>query len=379
MNFELNKDILELRDRVREFVAKEITPYAHAMDEENGMREGLLQKAAELGLLTLSVPKEYGGACLDAVSVGVIYEEVAKGCAGVATTFAANSLALLPVLIGGNEEQKKAFCGLLKEGKLGAFALTEPAAGSDAGGVKTRAVFNAEKNTYTLNGNKCFITNAGLAEVFVVLANTREDGSMRGLTAFIVPKNTKGLSIGQKENKMGIRASDTRSMKLENVEVPASAIIGKPGLGFRLAMETLEIARPYAGILAVGVAQSALDSAIAFAKGREQFGKPIGSFEMIQAMLADMSMKVETARLLVYKALWLKDEGLDFGKESAMAKCYAGDMAMQVTTDAVQIMGGYGYSKTGPVEKLMRDAKVMQIYEGTNQVQRLIIAGKLLK
>lgn len=379
MDFNFSEETIALKDRVRAFVAQEIVPYAKEMDRDNGMRPGLVAKAAELGLLNLIVPKEFGGAGLDPVSVAVLYEEIAKGCAGVATTFAANSLATLPVLLCGNDAQKRDYFEVLNQGGLAAFALTEPQAGSDAGAGRTRAVFDKDNNTYTLNGVKCFITNAGIADEFVVFANTREDFSMRGLTAFIVKKSAPGLTIGPKEDKMGIRASDTRSMFLKDVVVGADAVIGKPGMGFRLAMETLDIARPYAGILAVGVAQSALDNAVQFAKKRQQFGKPIGGLEMIQAMLADMAMKVESARLMVYKALWLYAEGKDFSKESAMAKCYAGDMAMQVTTDAVQIMGGYGYNKTGPVEKLMRDAKVMQIYEGTNQVQRLVIAGKLLK
>lgn len=379
MDFNFSDETLAWRDKVKEFTAKEITPFAIQMDRDNGMRDGLVAKAAGLGFLNLIVPKEYGGAGLDALSVAVVYEEIAKGCAGVATTFAANSLATLPVLLAGNEEQKKQFCAVLNQGGLAAFCLTEPGAGSDAGSVRTRAVFDKEKNTYTLNGTKCFITNAGIADIFVVLANTREDFSVRGLTAFIVKKGIPGLTVGNKEDKMGIRASNTCSMTFKDVVVGADCVIGKPGLGFKIAMQTLDIARPYVGILAVGLADSALNCALRFAKNRQQFGKPVAAFEMVQGMLADMVIKVETARLMVYKALWMKDKGLDFSKESAMAKCYAGDVAMQVTTDAVQIMGGYGYNKTGPVEKLMRDAKVMQIYEGTNQIQRLVIAGKLLK
>lgn len=379
MDFNFSDEAIELKNMVQEFTAQEITPYALEMDQENKMREGLLEKAAELGLLNLIIPEKFGGAGLDALTVALIYEELAKGCAGVATTFAANSLAILPVLLGGNEKQQQEFFEVINNGGLAAFALTEANAGSDASAVATKARFNEKDNTYTLNGTKCFITNAGLADIFVIMANTREDGSMRGMTAFIVKKDAKGLSIGKKEDKMGIRPSNTSEIILDNVVVPAENIIAKAGLGFRLAMQTLDIARPFVGAIAVGVAQSALDCSVKYAKERQQFGKPIASFELIQGMLADMAMKVETARLMVYKALWLYENGKDFSKESAMAKCYAGDVAMQVTTDAVQILGGYGYSKEFPVEKMMRDAKVMQIYEGTNQIQRLVIAGKLLK
>ena len=378
MDFALNEEQLELQEMVREFVEKEITPYAAEMDAENHMRDGLIDKANEMGLLNVIVPEELDGPGLDSISVATIYEELGKGCAGVATSLAANSLATVPVLLAGTDEQKKMYCDVLNNGGLAAFALTEPGAGSDAGGVSTRAVHNREEGTYTLNGTKMFITNGGLAEIFLVFANTRKTGGIRGLTAFIVPKDTPGFSVGKKENKMGIRPSNTTELVLQDVVIPESYRVGREGEGFRIAMNTLDSARPFVGAVSVGIAQAALDCAVKYAKERRQFGQPIASFQMVQGMLADMAMKVETARLMVQKACWMRDQGMEFSKEAAMAKCYAADTAMQVTTDAVQVMGGYGYTKEYPVEKMMRDAKIMQIYEGTNQIQRLVIANKLL-
>lgn len=378
MDFALNEEQLELQEMVREFVEKEITPYAAEMDAENHMRDGLIDKANEMGLLNVIVPEELDGPGLDSISVATIYEELGKGCAGVATSLAANSLATVPVLLAGTDEQKKMYCDILNNGGLAAFALTEPGAGSDAGGVSTRAVHNKEEGTYTLNGTKMFITNGGLAEIFLVFANTRKTGGIRGLTAFIVPKDTPGFSVGKKENKMGIRPSNTTELVLQDVVIPESYRVGREGEGFRIAMNTLDSARPFVGAVSVGIAQAALDCAVKYAKERRQFGQPIASFQMVQGILADMAMKVETARLMVQKACWMRDQGMEFSKEAAMAKCYAADTAMQVTTDAVQVMGGYGYTKEYPVEKMMRDAKIMQIYEGTNQIQRLVIANKLL-
>lgn len=378
MDFALNEEQLELQEMVREFVEKEITPYAAEMDAENHMRDGLIDKANEMGLLNVIVPEELDGPGLDSISVATIYEELGKGCAGVATSLAANSLATVPVLLAGTDEQKKMYCDVLNNGGLAAFALTEPGAGSDAGGVSTRAVHNKEEGTYTLNGTKMFITNGGLAEIFLVFANTRKTGGIRGLTAFIVPKDTPGFSVGKKENKMGIRPSNTTELVLQDVVIPESYRVGREGEGFRIAMNTLDSARPFVGAVSVGIAQAALNCAVKYAKERRQFGQPIASFQMVQGMLADMAMKVETARLMVQKACWMRDQGMEFSKEAAMAKCYAADTAMQVTTDAVQVMGGYGYTKEYPVEKMMRDAKIMQIYEGTNQIQRLVIANKLL-
>ena len=376
MDFALNEDQLELQEMVREFVNKEITPFAGEMDRNNEAMPGLMEKAADMGLLNLIVPEEYGGPGLDSVTVAMIYEELGKGCAGIATSMAANSLASYPILLSGSEEQKVEHCNLLNEGGLAAFALTEPNAGSDAGGVSTTAVKDGDN--YILNGSKAFITNAGIADTFLVFANTRKSGGIRGLTAFIVPKGTPGFKVGKKEDKMGIRPSNTCELILQDVVIPAKNRVGREGEGFRIAMTTLDSARPFVGAVSVGLALAALDVAVKYAKERKQFGQPIASFQMIQAMVADMAIKVETARLMVQKVCWMRDQGMNFTKEAAMAKCYAADVAMQVTTDAVQIMGGYGYSREYPVEKMMRDAKIMQIYEGTNQIQRLVIANKIL-
>ena len=376
MDFALNEDQLELQEMVREFVEKEITPFAGEMDRNNEAMPGLMEKAADMGLLNLIVPEEYGGPGLDSVTVAMIYEELGKGCAGIATSMAANSLASYPILLSGTEEQKVEHCNLLNEGGLAAFALTEPNAGSDAGGVATTAVKDGDN--YILNGTKAFITNAGIADTFLVFANTRKSGGIRGLTAFIVPKGTPGFKVGKKEDKMGIRPSNTCELILQDVVIPVKNRVGREGEGFRIAMTTLDSARPFVGAVSVGLAQAALDVAVKYAKERKQFGQPIASFQMIQAMVADMAIKVETARLMVQKVCWMRDQGMNFTKEAAMAKCYAADVAMQVTTDAVQIMGGYGYSREYPVEKMMRDAKIMQIYEGTNQIQRLVIANKIL-
>ncbi len=378
MDFALNEEQLELQQLVREFVAKEITPYAAQMDKENHMRDELVPLAAEMGLLNVMVPEELDGMGLDSVSIAAIYEELGKGCAGVATSIAANSLATLPVMLAGTDEQKQMWAEVVNNGGMAAFALTEPGAGSDAGGVATKAVKDKEAGTYTLNGTKMFITNGGIADIYLILANVRKSGGIRGLTCFIVPKGTPGLSVGKKEDKMGIRPSNTCELVLQDVVVPEANRVGREGEGFRIAMKTLDSARPFVGAIAVGIAQAALDCATKYAKERRQFDQPIASFQLVQGMIADMAMKVDAARLLVYKACCLRDEGKDFAKEAAMAKCYASDVAMEVTTDAIQVMGGYGYSKEYPVEKMMRDAKIMQIYEGTNQIQRLVIANKIL-
>ena len=376
MEFGFTEEQLELREMVREFVEKEITPFAAEMDRNNVAMPDLMKKAGDMGLLNVIVPEEYGGPGLDGVTIAMIYEELGKGCAGVATSIAANSLASYPVLLKGNDEQKKTLCDLLNDGGLAAFALTEPGAGSDAGSVATSAVKDGDK--YILNGSKAFITNGGIADTYLVYANTRKTGGIRGLTAFIIPKGTKGFTVGKKEDKMGIRPSNTCELVLQDVEVPESARVGREGEGFRIAMNTLDSARPFVAAVSVGLAQAALDVAAKYAKERKQFGQPIASFQMVQAMIADMAMKVEAARLMVYNACWRRDQGLEFTKEAAMSKCFASDTAMEVTTNAVQIMGGYGYSREYPVEKMMRDAKIMQIYEGTNQIQRLVIANKIL-
>ncbi len=376
MDFNFTKDQLAMKKIAHDLVAKEITPYALEMDKEGAMRPGLLEKMDQAGMLSIALPEEFDGPGLDAVSIALVYEELGKGCAGVATSVAANALASYPVILAGTAEQKKHFFDIINEGKLAAFALTEPGAGSDAGAVATAAAKDGDD--YILNGTKCFITNGGLADIFVIFANARKSAGIRGLTAFIVEKGTPGFSIGKEEHKMGIRASNTCELILENVRIPASSRIGREGEGFKLAMKTLDAARPFVGAVSVGLAHAAFEQAVKYSKERVQFGKPIASFQLVQAMLADMAMQIEAARLLVYKACWMKDQGLDYSKESAIAKCFASDTAMKVTVDAVQVLGGYGYSQEYPVEKYMRDAKIMQIYEGTNQIQRLVIANNIL-
>ena len=376
MDFALTDEQLELQAMVKEFVDKEIVPYTDEMDKANECRPEIFQIAGDMGLLNLIVPEEDGGPGLDSVTVAMIYEELGKGCAGVATSIAANALASYPVLIAGNDEQKKNWCDLLNQGKLAAFCLTEPTAGSDAGSVATKA--QKVGNKYILNGSKVFITNGGIADTYLVYANVRKSGGIRGLTCFIVPKGTPGFSVGRKEDKMGIRPSNTCELIFEDVEVPESARVGKEGEGFRIAMKTLDSARPFVASVSVGLAASALDIAAKYAKERRQFGQPIASFQMVQAMIADMAMRVETARLMVQKACWMRDQGMEFSKEAAMSKCFASDTAMEVCTNGVQVMGGYGYMKDYPMEKKMRDAKIMQIYEGTNQIQRMVIANKIL-
>lgn len=378
MDFAYSAEQQDILKVVRDLVEKEIKPYTQEMDEKGGLREGLLQKLADQGLLGVAIPEEFGGAGLDAITIAAIYEELGKGCAGVATTVAANALASYPVIIAGTDAQKKEFFDVINDDNLAAFALTEPGTGSDAGSVSTRAVKTEDGKGYILNGTKCFITNGGMADVFTVFANTRKSGGIRGLTAFIVKKGTPGFTIGKEENKMGIRASNTTELVFQDCYVPVENRLGREGQGFRIAMNTLDAARPFVGAVSVGIAQAAFDACCEYAKVRKQFGQPIASFQMIQAMIADMAMAIDGARLLVQRACWLKDQGKDFSREAAIAKCNAADVAMKVTTDAVQVMGGYGYVKEYPVEKYMRDAKIMQIYEGTNQIQRLVIANKTL-
>lgn len=374
MDFTFDPKQKELVELAREIAQKEIAPRALEIDKTSVMDPELLEILKSSGMTSLSVPKEYGGAGLDLLTSAIIAEELGKGCAGVATICAANALASYPILIGGNDDQKKEFCDCLLSGGMAAFALTEPSAGSDAGAVSCRA--RKVDGGYVLNGTKCFITNGPIADKVTLFANTREGGGVRGLTVFLVDTKTPGFSVGKGEDKMGIRASATSELLFDDCFIPESCRVGREGMGFRLAMQTLETSRPIVGAVSVGIAQAALESAIHYAHQRKQFGVKISTFEMVQEMMADMVMKTEAARALVHKACWLHDQGdKEAAKFSAMAKCYASDVAMEVTTKAVQVMGGNGYSRENPNEKYMRDAKVMQIYEGTNQVQRLVIAN----
>ena len=377
MDFTLDAKQQELVNLAKEIAQKEIAPRALDIDKSGVMDPELLKILKQSGMTQLAVPKEYGGAGLDLLTGAMISEELAKGCAGTATVCAANSLASFPILFAGSDEQKKEYFDCLNNGGIACFALTEPGAGSDAGAVSCKA--KKVDGGYVLNGTKCFITNAPICDKITLFANTRESGGIRGLTVFTVDRNTPGVSIGKEEDKMGIRASATSEIIFDDCFVPTSARIGREGMGFCIAMQTLETSRPVVGAISVGIAQAALENAIHYAHQRKQFGQKIASFEMVQEMIANMVTKTEAARALVYKACWLKMQGdKKASMFSAMSKCFASDTAMEVTTTAVQVMGGNGYSRENPNEKYMRDAKIMQIYEGTNQVQRLVIANEAL-
>lgn len=367
----------DLQKTVREFTQKRIVPQAKEIDISGEFPKALFKEVVDMGLNCMNAPQEYDGPGLDSVTCALLIEELAKGDAGFATTVSANGLSAYPMLLAGTDAQKKIFFDIINQGKLGAFCLTEPNAGSDAGSVATTA--RLEGNEYVLNGTKCFITNGGVADVYTVFATVDRSKGLKGLSAFLVERNRPGVSVGKEEDKMGIRSSNTTDVIFQDVRIPATHLLGKEGNGFKIAMQTLDISRPLVGAIGVGLGQSAIDMCAKYAKERSQFGKPIGSFQAIQFMLADMAIQVEAARWLVYRAAYLRDSGQSYSKEAAMAKTLGGDVAMKVSVDAVQIFGGYGYSREYPIEKLMRDAKILQIFEGTNQVQRMVIAGQLLK
>lgn len=376
MDFSMEAQQQELIDLAKAIAENEIEPRALNMDKTGEMDEELLQILKSSGMTQTSVPKEYGGAGLDLLTVAMMMEELAKGCSGVATVCAANALASYPILFAGNDEQKKELFDCLNQGGMACFALTEPGAGSDAGAVSCRA--KKVEGGYVLNGTKCFITNAPIADKFVVFANTKEGGGIRGLTIFLIDAKTPGVSIGKEEDKMGIRASATAEIIFDDCFVPESARVGKEGRGFLIAMQTLQASRPVVAAISVGIAEAALEKAVTYSHQRRQFGAKIASFQMVQQMIADMAMKTEAAKVLTYRAcLAQMNKEKKAPMYSAMSKCFASDTAMEVTTTAVQVMGGNGYSRENPVEKYMRDAKIMQIYEGTNQIQRLVIANEV--
>lgn len=383
MNYYLSEELNDIKEICAEIALKYIIPARAKLDEENKFPHEIIKIMADSDLCGIYIPEAYGGSAEmfggGSMALAVATEELSKACGGVAVSFAANALGAMPILISGSEEQKEKYLPDLASGtKLAAFALTESEAGSDAGGVKTKAVKDGD--SYILNGTKQWITNGGEAQIYTVIAQTDPSRGARGLTAFIVEEGTPGFSYGKKENKMGIRASSTMELIFEDCRVPAENIITREGYGFIVAMKTLNTSRPGVAAQAVGIAQGALDEAAKYASERVQFGQRIDSFQGIQFMLADMATQVEAARALVYSTAKMIDAGeRKFEKESAMAKVFASDVAMKVTTDAVQILGGYGYMKEYPVEKMMRDAKITQIYEGTNQIQRSVIASALIK
>ena len=376
MSYILTEEAKDLLESVRDFCEKEVKEQCKAYDISGEWPKEIYDKAAAMQLNILAIPEEYGGVGLDRISCAAMYEEMAKADAGFASTLLVNDVALDTVFLGGTEEQKKKCCGIIVGGGYGAFCLTEPMAGSDVSATKTTAV--KDGGEYVLNGRKCFITNGSVADFFVVTAMTDKSAGAKGMTAFLVFKGEKGLSTGNHEDKMGIRTSVTCDVVLEDVRIPASNIIGKEGDGFRLAMQTLDISRAYIACSAVGIAQRAIDESVKYAKERVTFGKPIGKNQAIQFMIADMEIKTETARQMTAHALRLQELGLSYSKESAIAKCFASDTAFQVAGDAVQIFGGYGYSREYPVEKLLRDSKIFQIFEGTNQIQRIVVANSVM-
>ncbi|MGE5397559.1 MAG: acyl-CoA dehydrogenase family protein [Chitinophagales bacterium] len=378
MNFGYTDEQESIRRMARKFAENELAPIAQEYDEKDEFPIFILDKLYDTGLLTIGVPAEYGGPGADYIAQALVFEELARGDAGIATTVLGNTgLAADPVLVAGTHEQKERFFGLLNERKIAAFCLTEPGAGSDVSGLATTC--KADGDYYILNGTKCFITNAGIADVFVVFVTMDRSLKYKGMCAFMVDRNLEGVGIGKKEHKMGIRTSVTNEVIFDNVRVHKDNLLGKEGEGFSIAMKTLDLSRPMVGAMAIGVAQAAYDYAKDYAQQRVQFGKPIAAFQAIQFMLADMLMQIEAARLLVHKSCWLKEAGLPYSQAASIAKAYAGDMAMKVAVDAVQVLGGYGFTKDYPVEKYMRDAKIMQIYEGTSQIQRMVIANNIFK
>jgi butyryl-CoA dehydrogenase len=368
-----------IRDLARRIATEKILPVRAELDERSEFPRGIIEEFARASLCGLFIPEQYGGTEDGCLGLCLAIEEIARVCAGVCTSFAATALGAFPILLAGTEEQKRKFLPAVASGEaLAAFGLTEANAGSDAAGIETTAI--ADGDCYVLNGRKQWITNAGEAHVYTIFAMTDKSRGSRGATAILVEKDTPGMSFGRTENKMGIRASLQREIFFEDCRVPRENVLGREGTGFIIAMRTLDNTRPGIGAQAVGLAQGAFDEAIAYARERRQFGAPIVSFQAIQHMLTDMAIQIEAARSLVYATARMVDGGSSsVTKESAMAKVFASDMAMRVTTDAVQVMGGYGYMKEYPVEKMMRDAKIMQIYEGTNQIQRNIIARHLIK
>ncbi|PLT31668.1 acyl-CoA dehydrogenase [Peribacillus deserti] len=379
MQFKLTEEHEMIRKMVRDFAKNEVAPTAAERDEEERFDREIFDKMAELGLTGIPWPEEYGGIGSDYLAYCIAIEELSRVCASTGVTLSAHtSLAGWPIYKFGSEEQKQKYLRPMAEGKkIGAYGLTEPGSGSDAGGMRTTA--RLEGDHYILNGSKIFITNGGIADTYVVFALTDPSSKQKGTSAFIIEKDFEGFSVGKKEKKLGIRSSPTTEIIFEDCKVPKENLLGKEGEGFKVAMMTLDGGRNGIAAQAVGIAQGALDASVAYAKERHQFGKPIAAQQGIGFKLADMATQVEASRLLTYQAAWLESEGLPYGKESAMSKLFAGDAAMKVTTEAVQVFGGYGYTKDYPVERYMRDAKITQIYEGTQEIQKLVISRMITK
>ena len=379
MDFNLTEEQKMIQTVFKEFAEKEVEPIAAEIDESCEFPAENVRKMAEADMMGIPFPQEYGGAGADTLSYIIGVEELSYRCATHGVILSAHtSLGAHPIYKYGTEEQKEKYLKPLAKGeKIGAFALTEPNAGTDAASQNTIAELDGDE--YILNGNKIFITNAGVADIFIIMAMTDKSKGTRGISSFIVEKDTPGFSLGKKEDKMGINASDTRELIFQNCRIPKENLLGKEGMGFKIAMATLDGGRIGIAAQALGIARRAVDETVQYVKEREQFGRPISKFQGLQWYIAEMATKVEAARNLVYKAALTKDAGKSFSSEAAMAKLMASETAMAVTTKAVQIFGGYGYMKEYPIERLMRDAKITEIYEGTSEVQKMVIAGSLLR
>ena len=378
MNFDLSDEEKSFQATARKFSKDIVRPKAAHLDETSTFPRDIIKTGWELGLMNMTISAELGGAGLSHFAQVLVAEELAWGCAGVATSMIANDLALLPIILSGSKEQHEKFVRPFTESfKLVSFALTEPSAGSDVAGLTTTA--RRDGDHYIVNGQKQWITNGEYADQFTLFCTTEKTKRHKGLMCLVVEGRPKGLTVGKHENKMGQRASNTVTLNFEDVKIPVANRIGAEGEGFSIAMATLDNSRPLTAMFAVGIARAALEHSIEYAKTRQQFGKPIADFQAIQFMIADMAKDTHAARLLAYQSAWMLDVGQKNTLVSSYGKCFAADTAMRVTTDAVQVFGGYGYSKEYPVEKLMRDAKLVQIYEGTSQVQRLVMARELLK
>ncbi len=376
VDFTLTDEQKNLRELAHDFATKEIRPVAWELDKEGTFPRAILDKAFEVGLMNTHVAEEYGGPGLSYLDGCIIEEELSWGCSGVQTSLGCNGLAAAPVFLGGSEEVKKQYgASLTQDGTLASFCLTEPDAGSDVSGMRTRAVKNGDK--YVLNGSKCFITNGSYADWYTVYAKTDPDAGHRGISAFLVPKDDTVI-VDKKEDKMGQRASNTATITFNDTEIDARYLLGEENKGFKLAMMTLDRTRPGVAAMATGIARAAFEFATAYSKERVQFGVPIAMHQAIQFMIADMATEIEASRLLTWQSAVLLDQGKRNTLQSSHAKRFAADTAMKVATDAVQVYGGYGFIKEYPVEKLMRDAKIMQLYEGTAQIQRLVIARETL-
>ncbi|MGB2600046.1 MAG: acyl-CoA dehydrogenase [Candidatus Omnitrophota bacterium] len=379
MDYLLTEEQKMIKELCRQIAEEKIKPVAAEYDEKNEFPWEIVKVLAESDICGIYIPEEYGGMGGGVFELAIATEELSWGCGGISLAFAATGLGTFPIILFGNDEQKAKYLPDIASGKkLAAFGLTEAEAGSDAGSIKTTA--KKDGDHYILNGTKQWITNAGEAETYTVVAMTNKEKGARGASAFIVEKDTPGFTFGKKEDKMGIRGSATRELIFQDCKVPKENLLGKEGLGFIVAMKTFDFSRPGVAAQAIGIAQRALDEAVDYSRERKQFGQPISSFQGLQFMMADMAIQLEAARALVYVAARMIDSGVkNIAKASAMCKTMASDTAMRVTTDAVQVLGGYGYMKEYPVEKLMRDAKITQIYEGTNQIQRGVIASCLIK